>query len=336
MNLLYLGNQLSKHGFNKTTIETLSVQLRTIGCVVYCASDKRNYFLRLLNMIFAVLKYRNKISYLIIDTYSTSAFWYAFICSQFARLFKIKYIPLLHGGDLPNRLRNNPRLSRMIFRNAYQNVAPSNYLKQVFEKEGFTNVILIQNTIEIDKYVFKERDILAPKLLWVRAFASIYNPKMAIEVLKILKEKYPLATLTMVGPDKDGSLQKTQNFANSLGVSVTFTGQLKKETWWELAQEHDIFINTSHFDNTPVSIMEAMALGLPVVSTRVGGIPYLLTHKQNALLVGDESSEQMAEAIDYLLTNENDAKSIQTNAREFILHLDWEVVKEKWKVLFNN
>ena len=100
---------------------------------------------------------------------------------------------------------------------------------------------------------------------------------MAVKVLQQLQKQYPSATLTMVGPDKDGSLQTTKDFAKSLGITVNFSGQLTKEEWWELASKHDIFINTTHFDNTPVSVMEAMALGLPVVSTNVGGIPYLLT-----------------------------------------------------------
>lgn len=334
MKLLYLGNQLSKHGFNKTTIDTLSVQLQTLGFTVYCASDKRNAVLRLFRMILAIFKYRNTVSYLIIDTYSTSAFWYAFICSQLARFFKIRYLPILHGGNLPNRLKNNPRISKMIFDNAYQNVAPSNYLKSIFEREGFTNVVLLPNSIEIEKYVYKERAQLAPKLLWVRAFASIYNPEMAVEVMVLLKQKYPDAMLTMVGPDKDGSLQKTKDLANRLGVSISFTGQLEKEVWWELAQEHDIFINTSHFDNTPVSIMEAMAMGLVVVSTNVGGIPFLLTHQKNAFLVDDGNSVQMAEAIDFLITHGDVAKKNQKSAREFVSQMDWDKIKEKWEVLF--
>ena len=216
MKLLYLGNQLSKHGFNKTTIETLGLQLEQEGYTIYYASDKKSFLFRLLDMIWAVFIYRKQVSYILIDAYSTKAFWYAFFCSQLARIFNIKYIPILHGGDLPNRLKKNPMFCRMLFSNAYKNVAPSDYLKQAFEKEGFKNVIHIPNTIEIEKYEFKLRTELTPNLLWVRAFASIYNPKMAVKVLQQLQEQYPSATLTMVGPDKDGSLQTTKDFAKSL------------------------------------------------------------------------------------------------------------------------
>ena len=219
----------------------------------------------------------------------------------------------------------------MVFATAYQNVAPSSYLKQEFENAGFTNVIHIPNSIEIDKYQFKSRAELTPKLLWVRAFASIYNPEMAVKVLQQLQEKHPSATLTMVGPDKDGSLQTTKAFAESIGVAVNFTGQLAKEDWWKLASEHDIFINTTHFDNTPISVMEAMALGLPLVSTNVGGIPYLLTDKENALLVPDNDDKAMTEAILDLLNDNVKSNQMAKNARTSIEQMDWNVVKEGWK-----
>lgn len=331
MKLLYLGNRLSKHGFNKTTIETLGLQLEQEGYTIYYASDKKSFLFRLLDMIWAVFIYRKQVSYILIDAYSTKAFWYAFFCSQLARIFNIKYIPILHGGDLPNRLKKNPMFCRMLFSNAYKNVAPSDYLKQAFEKEGFKNVIHIPNTIEIEKYEFKLRTELTPNLLWVRAFASIYNPEMAVKVLQQLQEKYPSASLTMVGPDKDGSLQTTKAFADSINCKVSFTGQLSKEDWWQLASEHDIFINTTHFDNTPISVMEAMALGLPVVSTNVGGIPYLLTDKENALLVNDNDVVTMTTAICSLLDNQEKTKALALNARNFIEQMDWNVVKEEWK-----
>ena len=330
MKLLYLGNQLSKHGFNKTTIETLGLQLEQEGFTVFYASNKKSFPLRLLDMMWSVINYRKQVSYLLIDTYSTKAFWYAFLCSQLARFFNIKYIPILHGGDLPNRLKKNTMLCRVLFSNAYKNVAPSGYLKQAFEKEGFKNVIHIPNTIEIEKYEFKLRTELTPNLLWVRAFASIYNPKMAVKVLQQLQEQYPSATLTMVGPDKDGSLQTTKDFAKSLGITVNFSGQLTKEEWWELASKHDIFINTTHFDNTPVSVMEAMALGLPVISTNVGGIPFLLTNEQNALLVPDNDITAMTNAVLDLLENKPKNNLLITNARTFIEQMDWELVKQSW------
>lgn len=331
--LLYVGNQLSKHGYNKTSIETLGVFLEGEGYDLILTSDKKNQIIRLFDMLFTTFLKAKKVNYVLIDVYSTSSFWYAFLCSQLVRFFTVRYIPILRGGDLPNRLRKNPKLSRMIFANAYINVAPSGYLQHIFEKEGFSNVIHIPNSIEIDQYEYKRRTEFAPKLLWVRAFASIYNPTMAVSVLKQLQEFYPAATLTMVGPDKDGSLISTKTFAEELGVTVVFTGQLAKEDWWRLAAEHDVFINTTHFDNTPISVMEAMALGLPVVTTNVGGIPYLLSNTENALLVNDGAADEMTTAILNLISDKERTLLMTQNARSLVMQMDWKIVKEQWEKL---
>uniref|UniRef100_UPI00404B5D9B glycosyltransferase family 4 protein n=1 Tax=Flavobacterium sp. TaxID=239 RepID=UPI00404B5D9B len=331
--LLYLGNKLSKHGYNKTTVETLGNSFEEEGYVVFYSSSKKNQLLRLVDMILTTFKYAKKVDYIIIDTYSTSSFWYAFLCSQIARVFQTKYIPILHGGDLPKRLDSHPKLCKMLFKNAFKNVAPSNYLLSEFAKRGFQNLEYIPNSIELNNYSFKVRKSFEPKLLWVRAFATIYNPKMAVDVLKKLQVRFPNASLTMVGPDKDGSMETTKQYAKELNVEVCFTNRLTKEEWIELSKDSDFFINTTHFDNTPISVMEAMALGLPVVTTNVGGIPFLLTHNQNAVLVNDKDSTAMANAILELVADNEKAILISKNARTFVEQMDWEEVKQKWNSL---
>ncbi|MCL9805091.1 glycosyltransferase family 4 protein [Flavobacterium amniphilum] len=328
-NLLYIGNKLSGKGLNATTVETLGLALEGEGFGVFYASAKRNLLFRLFDMCWSVVRHRKQVSMVLIDTYSTSAFWYAFFVSQLCRLLRLTYIPILHGGNLPGRLDKNPYLSKLIFKNAYRNVAPSEYLQSVFVKFGFTNVCHIPNSIEISNYKFLERDFNSPKLLWVRAFSEIYNPKMAVDVFQSIKKKYPDAELCMVGPDKDGSLISTRSYAESLDLIVTFTGRLSKQEWVSLSEDFNIFINTTHFDNTPVSIMEAMALGLPVISTNVGGIPFLLESKETALLVQDNDAYAMEQAIE-LLMQDSSVRIIASNARKKAELWDWKVVKNQW------
>lgn len=294
----------------------------------------KNPFLRMLDMLLAVLRY-GKSDFVLIDTYSTSGFWFAFCVSQLCRLLGKKYIPILHGGNLPNRLQKNPKLCAMIFGNAYRNVAPSHYLLEAFKKAGFSNLTFIPNTLEIGEYPFFERTELQPKLLWVRAFDAIYNPKMAIDVLNLLQEKFPEAQLCMVGPDRDGSMESCKKYALEKKVEVQFTGRLSKTEWIALAAAYDIFINTTHFDNTPVSVMEAMALGLPVVTTDVGGIPFLLKHNQEALLVADNDVVGMVDAVATLIENPVVTQKIVRNARIKAESWDWDVVKEQWKGLLS-
>ena len=228
--ILYIGNNLVKKTNYATSMDILSSLLKLEGFTIYKSSSKSNKILRLLEMCFAIFHYSTKVNYVLIDTFSTSNFYYALLTSQFCRLFKINYLPILRGGNLPYRLKQNPRLSSLIFNNSYQNIAPSGYLKYEFEIKGYTT-LLIPNLIPIANYTFKERKKITPKLLYVRAFASIYNPTMAIEVLKELKKKYPKAILCMIGPDKDGTLKDVKHLINTYDLqdSVEITGVLSKK-----------------------------------------------------------------------------------------------------------
>ena len=116
--LLYIGNQLSQQGKTQTTIDTLSHLLRLEQYHVICASKQRNQWSRLLDMLYHVIKYSKQIDYVLIDTYSTLNFQYAFWVSQLCRVLNLKYIPILHGGSLPDRLQNNPKLSALFLTNS--------------------------------------------------------------------------------------------------------------------------------------------------------------------------------------------------------------------------
>ncbi|MCF6212463.1 MAG: glycosyltransferase family 4 protein [Flavobacteriaceae bacterium] len=330
ISILYIGNNLSnKTGYN-ATIAVLSSLLKE-RYKVTVVSNKSNKILRLVDMCWTVFECRNQIDYILIDTFSTINFYYAFIVSQMARFLKIKYIPILHGGNLPSRLKNSEHLSKMIFANSYANVAPSNYLKNAFNQKGF-RVLFIPNVLTISDYNFKSRECFYPNLLWVRAFDKTYNPVMAIEVLNQLKQKYPKAKLCMIGPFKDKSHQQTLDKIKEFALEkdVEITGVLPKEVWGQKSEDFDIFINTTNFDNTPVSIMEAMALGIPIVSTNAGGLPFLINDKNEGVLTNKGDATQMAKEIVNLLENQEQTVQMCVNARKKAESFDWMSVKNQW------
>lgn len=328
--LLYIGNKLSDHGYTSTSIETLGTFLEGEGFHVYYASSKKNKVLRMLEMIVKTVKYNKNVDYVLIDTYSTKNFWYALVISQLCRILNLKYIPNLHGGNLPNRILRSKFFSRLIFNNAYINIAPSYYLFEAFKKNGYTNLKYIPNTIEMQLYTSSPKEFKVPKILWVRSFAKIYNPLMAVKVFIKIKDIYPGAKICMVGPKKDDSHVKTLKYAKKNKVEVVVTGKLSKKEWIEVSKEYNVFINTTHLDNTPISVIEAMALGLPVVSTNVGGIPYLLEHNINSLLVNDDDIDGMTNQINRLFTEPNLAHNLSEKGKESVKSFDWELVKKQW------
>ena len=331
--IVYIGNNLTDK--NPTTLVALSKILAEEGYSVHVYSNLKNKFLRFLNSCLGVLKHYNA-DYILIDTYSTKNFYMALAASQLARLLAIKYIPILHGGNLKRRLNRNPLLCTLIFKYAEINVAPSTYFLKVFQSKNF-NIVCIPNAIDIKKYSFKKRVNLNPTLLWVRAFDKIYNPTMAVDVLALLQKKYPTAKLCMIGPDKDGSLNKAKLLAKKRTIEddIEFTGRLTKKQWNEKSRKFDVFINTTTIDNLPVSVIEAMALGLPVFSTNVGGIPFLIRNEENGFLVDSNNTNQMVNAIDKLIKNPTKTSEIVKNARATVCNFDSEIVKDKWNAILN-
>jgi len=331
--ILYIGNQLKYFNATPTSVDILSALLKKEGYEVHTASGKKNKVLRMLDMCFSVIKFRNKIDIVLIDTYSTSNFYYAVAVAWWCKIFKIPYVPILHGGNLPNRLIKSKKLSNTLFHLAKTNVTPSEYLMQKFKEAGYFNLVVIPNSLELKNYVFKQRK-MAPRLLWVRSFSEIYNTLMALNVLEKLRETYPEASLCMVGPEKDGSMERCKKWAVVNSLPVTFKGKLSKTDWVRLSESYAIFINTTNFDNMPFSLLEAMALGLPIVSTNVGGIPFLVEDGQTAMLVNKDDTEAMSDAIIKLIKEEPLANKISINARKKVEKFDWSEVKPLWMSVF--
>lgn len=328
-NILYLGNKLSTHGNTPTGIEVLGPLLESEGYSLRYASSKKSKVARLFEMIVATYRFGRKSDLVLIDTYSTLNFWYAFLCSRLCVWFGVKYITILHGGNLPHRLRKSPGLCRKLFGNAFLSVAPSPYLFKIFADEGF-KVAYIPNPIDVSDFPYTRRFQLRPKLLWVRSLARIYNPMMALEVLKLVQEKYPDAELCMVGPDKNKILPKLRQFASFHRLNVKFTGRLSKREWALLSEDYDIFLNTSKVDNAPFSLLEATSLGLFILSNNVGGIPHIFTDQKTALLTTPGNAKAMATAVLQLLENKELQGVLQAGRSSLLEQYQWQQIRKKW------
>jgi len=328
--ILYIGSHLSQGGGYPSVAESMAPLLLP-KVHLHLVSKRKRKVNRIVDMLFAILSSGGKEQPVVIDVYSTLNFYYALLCGLLCWLSGISYICILRGGNLPYRLKRSPMMSRMLFGGARDLVAPSGYLQAAFLKSGYA-VSVIPNFIPIENYPFKLRSKVEPRLLWVRAFDATYNPQMAIRVLHLLADKYPQAALCMVGPDKDGSMNSCRQLAQELGIAdrVQFTGRLTKREWIELSSDYDLFINTTNFDNTPVSVIEAMALGLPVVSTNVGGVPYLIENGVNGCLIEKDNVEDMFHSLSSILDNPSFAEMLSQFARKKAKTFDWEEVKPLW------
>jgi glycosyltransferase involved in cell wall biosynthesis len=169
----------------------------------------------------------------------------------------------------------------------------------------------------------------------MRSFHPVYNPLMAIRVLARLRATMPTASLVMAGQDK-GLEFETRRLAEALGLNgaVHFPGFLDMAAKVKEGDAADIYINTNHVDNMPVTVVEACAVGLPVVATAVGGVPDLLTDGETGLLVPDDDDQAMTTAIHRLLNDPALATRLSTNGRQLAERSSWEQVRPLWERIF--
>lgn len=334
--ILIVGNFLSAKSRNRTIAEELTLRWNEAGYLIITTSRLNSRPLRLLDMLSTAFFQRKNYQIAYVEVYSGGAFLWAEMVSKLLDVLQKPYILALHGGNLPDFARRWSGRVKRLLQGAAVVVAPSYYLLEKLLPYR-DDIILIPNPLDLKNYPFHVRSTPVPSLVWLRAFHDIYNPQMAPQAIANLRSVFPDIHLTMIGPDKgDGSFQKTQQLIEALGLQeniVLVPGILKSQVPQYLAQA-DIFINTTNIDNTPVSVMEAMACGLCIVSTNVGGIPYLLEDGHDSLLVLPDDADAMTASVRRILTEPGLAGKLSGTVRRKAEQFDWLGVLRQWEEIF--
>lgn len=333
--VLLVGNIASAWGGTPTVCEGLGARLESQGWKVLLTSRRRPRLRRLAEMLATVWRERDEYDVAVVEVFSGPGFiWAESVCCLLSLLRK-PHILWLHGGGLPEFASRWRRRASGLFRRATAIVAQSEYLAAVASAHR-EKVHLISNPLDLQLYPFTLRVSPEPRLVWIRSFHRTYNPSMAVRVVDRLRVDFPGVVLDMVGPDKgDGSLGEARDLVEELGLqrNVVFHSAVPKTDVPLWLNRADFFLNTTNIDNTPVSVQEAMACGLCVVSTGVGGVPYLARDKVEALLVPRDDGVAMADAVHMLLLHPDIAANISSAARRRVEPMDWPRVMEAWESL---
>jgi glycosyltransferase involved in cell wall biosynthesis len=336
--LLLIGNHLHTPKRNKNVWHFLAEMLASRGWGVMTTSDKLNQGLRLLDMIWTIIRYRKQYALAQVDVFSGKAFIWAEVCTGLLKKLRKPMILTLHGGKLPEFARQHPRRVKRVLQHADVVVSPSPY-HQMRLKEYRGDIRLIPNPVNINLSRFIVRRQARPKLIWVRAFHEVYNPSLAIRVLQLLVSDFPECELLMIGPDKeDGSLVRVQEemIAFNLSKQVRIVGGIPHTDVPDYLNQGDIFINTTNYDTAPRSVLEAMANGLCVVSTNVGGMPWIISDGEDGLLVPPNDARAMAAAVGRIFREPVLAEKLSKNARQTAEKYDWSFILPQWEALFTS
>lgn len=235
------------------------------------------------------------------------------------------------GGEARAYFQRSFRWVQPALRRAARVVVPSGYLQSVFADFGVETRV-IPNIVDLE--VFRPGPPRAyhepPVLVVTRNLEAIYGLDTALQALALLGQRGVVATLRIAGSGpQEGALRA---LANSLGVAeqVRFEGRLDRDAIIKLYAGADVMLNPSRVDNMPNSVIEALACGLPVVSTDVGGVPYIVEHGQTALLVPADDPQAMAAAVLRLSREPDLGERLRANGLRQVQTWAWPVVRPQW------
>lgn len=245
-----------------------------------------------------------------------------------ARMFGKKVVLNYHSGEAEDHLRRWPRTSIPLLKKADEIVVPSPYLVRVFAKFGLLAKAIF-NVIDFNQLIFRERETLRPVFLSNRNFEAHYGVDVVLRAFAIIQQRFPDASLKVAG---DGPCRDALHaLAAELKLrNIEFVGMVTRERMAELYNEADCFLNGSRIDNQPLSILEAFASGLPVVTTNAGGIPDVVTDGVTALMVEMDDHEALARSAIVLLEQPEVAHRLINAGRNECRRYTWEAVRNDW------
>jgi glycosyltransferase involved in cell wall biosynthesis len=231
------------------------------------------------------------------------------------------------SGEAPDHLRRSA-VARRALQSVDLNVVPSRFLVEVFASFGITAEV-IPNIVNLDRFAFRVREPLRPRLVSTRNFEALYNVACTLRAFRLVQDRWPDATLTLVGGGPQEAL--LHRLAAELHLrQVEFVGRVPPDRIASCYSDNDIYVQTPNIDNMPTSVLEAFASGLPVVSTEAGGVPAILTHGVHGLLAPLDDHRAIAGHVLTLLEQPDHARRLAAAAFDTCGACTWASVRDRW------
>ncbi len=251
---------------------------------------------------------------------------------------KARGVPVVinyRGGEADRFFEKSHRSFGFTLKRANRIIVPSSYLQSVFAKWGYATTV-VPNIIDLSRFYQRDREgglsgrrANFPHVLVARNLEPIYDNATALRAFQIIKKEFHGATMTIAGsgPEREALQRLTAELG--LAESVSFSGQVGNAEMPHMYRSADVVVNPSLADNMPISILEALASGVPVVSTNVGGVPYLLRDGTTGLLVPPKDFNLMAHAIRRLVVDKDLKDRLTSEGARYVQRFDWRHVRHE-------
>ncbi len=250
-----------------------------------------------------------------------------------AKLLGKKTVIHYHSAFLEAHLRES-RLARTVLKNVDRLVVPSAYLQGL--SGGFQiQAHAIPNVIDLQRSNHSDFRPCEAFLLCTRNLEPRYGIDTVLRAFALVQKEFPHAQLCLAGtgPEESNLLRLIEELHLR---HVELRGRVLRDEIVRLYQRSGLFVNASRSDNMPVSIMEAFASGMPVVSTNAGGIAFMVEHEQTGLLSDVEDWRSLAFNIIRLLRDPALAALLSHNAHRQSMGYTWRAVRDQWLNLYRS
>ena len=239
-----------------------------------------------------------------------------------AKIFGKKVIAHFHAGDVDNYYPFQSKTGQKFIRRAINLsdtviAVSAESAKQLRNITDSTNISIVPNAIDttvFDNPSPKRKNNEAVKLLFVGAIGKLKGERDLIAALAILRDGKPNLKVSFLGY----GAENLKTYCEELGVTefIEFLGAVSLAERISFFQNADIFVLPTYAEAMPISVIEAMAAGLPVISTSVGGIPELIEDGKDGLLFSPGDVNSLAEKISVLLNDKDMRIKIGNKARQ--------------------
>ena len=264
--------------------------------------------------------------------------WYLFATPAIwvAKLRGARVVVNYRGGNAARFFAGASPLALHTLKAADVVVTPSSFLQRVFAEYGMAAEV-IPNIVDLTRF---RSDVLrpggdAPHLIVTRNLEPIYDIPCAIRAFAMICACFPNARLSIagVGPEREALAR----LGNQLGLSdrIRFTGRIPNEEIPALYRSADCMLNPSSVDNMPISILEALASGIPVVTTNAGGIPDMVEDGATALMVDVGDAKAMADKTISVLRDRRLAEDLRRRGLGRVSSFAWPQIRQQWLKIYH-
>lgn len=328
--ILIIGNYQPNVGGISGQIEVLyqCLQKEGIDCAIF--SIKGSLLKRLL-LFFKILRMARPYDVLHIHGCSEWGFLPIVYGVIVGKIWHKRIVVTYHGGGADEYFAKRPKFVRRWLKWADAVIVLNGYLEKVFKHYNIPCVV-IPNIVELNEV--PQRVVHEGiRFISVRHLRPLYNIPCILQAYRQVREQYENCSLTILGqgPEREEleQLVKKQHISD-----VTFVGQVPNTEMMRYLSESDIMLSAPHIDNMPVSVLEAMNAGVLVISSRVGGVPYIIEEDKTGLFFTDDKVEELAEKMIWTIEHPKERENMAQKAQKEVQKYTWGNIRTKMLQLY--